>query len=95
MDEADQYRGTGPAAFRCGIFEIPELVVEAKHREVLLKHEKHARLTELKTATAQARRRRRELLRFKEKPERAEKAERVARLVNTKEAFAEFDQSGL
>jgi hypothetical protein len=35
------------------------------------------------------------LLKFKEKPERAEEAERVVRLVNTKEAFAEFDQSGL
>ena len=34
VDEADRHRGTGPAAFRCSFFEIPELVAEAKYREV-------------------------------------------------------------
>ena len=33
------------------------------------------------------------MLKFKEKPEKAEEAERAVRFVDTKEKFAEFDQS--
>ena len=59
-----------------------------------MKPEKHAHPMELKCTTAQTRRRR-ELLKFEERPEKAEEAEKAARLVDAKETFAEFDQSAL
>jgi hypothetical protein len=93
VDETDNHRGTGPAAFRCALFDIPELVAEAKYREILSKPEKHASLTELKNTTTRARQRRKELLNFKDMVKITKEAEAAENLVDAKGTFAEFGQS--
>ena len=91
VDKTEQHRKKGPASFRCGLYKVPELIAEAKYREVLLKHETPVKLEELKNAGAQAKRRRREMLAFKKGLSLLE----MDKLVDSKDSFAEFGQSGL
>jgi hypothetical protein len=87
MSEADGHRDSSVGALRCGLFELPDMVAEAKYKEMFSKLEKHTNLSELKRTSKELRQGRKQMLKIKS----GKGAE--SQLVDTKKSFAEFDRS--
>jgi len=87
VDKADAHRDSSTGALRCGLFELPDLIAEAKYKEMFSKLEKHTKLSEIRRTSKEMRQERKQMLKLKK-----EKGKETP-LVDTKKTFAEFDRS--